>query len=52
MGILLQGTVTILAADFVSGFVHWFEDAYARKDTPVIGRLLADAVIRDLLDPL
>jgi ubiquitin-conjugating enzyme E2 variant len=45
MGILLQGTVTILAADFVSGFVHWFEDAYARKDTPIIGRLLADANI-------
>jgi hypothetical protein len=27
-------------ADFVAGFVHWFEDAYVREDTPVIGALV------------
>ena len=51
MGILIQGATTILAADFVSGFVHWFEDAYARKDTPFIGRLLADANIEHHVRP-
>ena len=51
MGILIQGTVTILAADFISGLVHWFEDAYARKDTPFIGRLLADANIEHHIRP-
>jgi plasmanylethanolamine desaturase len=37
--------VTVLAADLASGFVHWAEDAYARKDTPIIGKLVADANI-------
>jgi plasmanylethanolamine desaturase len=45
MSIFLQGVTTILAADFVSGFVHWAEDAYARHDTPVIGKLIANANI-------
>ena len=45
MSILLQGVTTVLAADFVSGFVHWAEDAYARRDTPVIGKLIANANI-------
>ena len=51
MGILIQGATTILAADFVSGFVHWAEDAYARKDTPVIGRLIAGANIEHHIRP-
>src|SRR6516164_7265958 len=32
---------TVLAADFVGGFVHWLEDAYVREDTPVIGKAVA-----------
>lgn len=36
---LLELAVTILAADFASGFVHWLEDAYGREDFPVTGRL-------------
>ena len=39
MSIILQGFTTILAADFVSGFVHWAEDACARQDPPVTGKL-------------
>ena len=51
MNILVQGTATILAADFVSGFVHWAEDAYARKDTPIIGKLIAGANIEHHMRP-
>jgi ubiquitin-conjugating enzyme E2 variant len=33
----IQAAGVILAADFVAGLVHWFEDAYIREDTPWIG---------------
>jgi plasmanylethanolamine desaturase len=33
----------VLVADFISGLVHWAEDAYARKDTPVIGKWIGEA---------
>lgn len=38
---------TVLLADFVSGAVHWhwLEDAYIRKDTPLLGKLVANANI-------
>lgn len=39
--ILLEIAAIVLLADFVAGLVHWFEDAYVREDTPVLGRLLA-----------
>jgi ubiquitin-conjugating enzyme E2 variant len=32
---------SVFAAEFVSGLVHWFEDAYVREDTPLIGRRVA-----------
>lgn len=34
----LQAAGVILAADFIAGFIHWFEDAYIREDTPWVGR--------------
>src|SRR4051812_36593451 len=34
-----QLVITILLADFTSGFVHWLEDAYGREHWPVTGRL-------------
>lgn len=37
IAISLQAAGVILAADFLSGFVHWFEDAYIREDTPLLG---------------
>ena len=37
---VLQFLATILAAEFAAGFVHWFEDAYIRNDTPLIGRFI------------
>jgi ubiquitin-conjugating enzyme E2 variant len=36
--ILLKIVRTVLAAEFVAGAVHWFEDAYVREDTPIIGK--------------
>lgn len=35
----------LLLADFVSGLVHWLEDAYADESMPVIGPLVARANI-------
>jgi hypothetical protein len=39
--ILVKIVGTVLAADFVGGFVHWLEDAYIREDTPIIGKQVA-----------
>ena len=40
MKIILEVIVTVLVADFVSGLLHWLEDAYGREDWPIIGRLV------------
>jgi phosphatidylglycerol:prolipoprotein diacylglycerol transferase len=37
---LVQIVATVLAADFVGGFIHWLEDAYVREDTPLIGKIV------------
>ncbi len=39
--ILLRTVRTVFTAEFVTGIVHWFEDAYVREDTPLIGRHVA-----------
>ena len=36
--ILIKVVVTWLAVDWISGFVHWFEDNYGRPSTPFVGR--------------
>jgi ubiquitin-conjugating enzyme E2 variant len=41
----------VLLADFFSGAVHWAEDAYARKDTPVIGKWIGQANIEHHVKP-
>ena len=43
--VALQFVGVVLVADFVSGVVHWLEDAYARKDTPIIGKWIGEANI-------
>src|SRR5579871_3708212 len=43
--ILLKIAVAVLAAELVAGLVHWFEDAYVRENTPVLGPLMARANI-------
>jgi plasmanylethanolamine desaturase len=37
---LVQIVATVFAAEFVAGLVHWFEDAYVRENTPLIGRFV------------
>jgi len=37
---LLEFIVTVFAAEFAAGFVHWVEDAYIRDHTPLVGRLI------------
>jgi plasmanylethanolamine desaturase len=39
--LFLRAVRSVFAAEFVSGMVHWFEDAYVREDTPLIGRHIA-----------
>jgi plasmanylethanolamine desaturase len=39
--ILLRAARTIFTAEFVTGLVHWLEDAYVREDTPLIGKHVA-----------
>jgi ubiquitin-conjugating enzyme E2 variant len=43
--ILLQTVIAVLAAELAAGAVHWFEDAYVREDTPVLGNIMARANI-------
>jgi ubiquitin-conjugating enzyme E2 variant len=38
---LIKFMATVVAADFVAGFIHWLEDAYVREDTPLIGKYIA-----------
>ena len=41
----------VFLADFISGLVHWAEDAYARADTPVIGKWIGEANIEHHAKP-
>jgi plasmanylethanolamine desaturase len=38
MNIILQVIGIIMAADFITGFVHWLEDSYWSPDTPILGK--------------
>ena len=37
---LAEFAATIFAAEFVAGLVHWFEDAYIRDTTPLVGKYI------------
>jgi len=41
MKITIEILLTLLAVDFVSGFVHWLEDTYWTEDTPLVGNWIA-----------
>ena len=38
--IIVEALLCILIADFITGFVHWLEDAYGSEDWPIIGPLV------------
>ncbi len=50
--LLMQLLVGVLVADFLSGFVHWLEDAYGREDMPVLGPAVIEPNIRHHYSPL
>lgn len=39
---LIKFFFTVALADFISGLVHWLEDAYAHPDMPLLGKIAAD----------
>jgi ubiquitin-conjugating enzyme E2 variant len=41
--VLFYIVLVLVLADLVAGCVHWFEDAYVREDTPLIGSLIGKA---------
>lgn len=41
LAIVIKFIVTVFAADFVAGVIHWLEDAYVHEDTPLIGKYIA-----------
>ncbi len=45
MDMLLKVLVIILIADFISGFVHWLEDAYARPEMPLVGKIAEENLL-------
>ena len=47
----LEFCFTVLCADFVSGLLHWFEDAYGREDLPISGRWITRKNILHHRDP-
>lgn len=38
--IVLLLVAAIFAAEFAAGVVHWFEDAYIREDSPILGQMI------------
>lgn len=40
-----------LLADFLTGLVHWWEDAYAKAEWPVLGALIAEPNLLHHRDP-
>jgi plasmanylethanolamine desaturase len=39
--VLFQVILIVLVADLAGGCVHWFEDAYATEDLPILGEMVA-----------
>ncbi len=49
---VVQIAAGVLAADLVSGIVHWLEDAYGKEDLPIIGPSVIEPNIRHHYSPL
>lgn len=48
---LLQVTGCVALADLLVGTVHWWEDAYAKAEWPVLGKLVAEPNLLHHRDP-
>lgn len=49
--LLAQALGVIVAVDFVSGVLHWLEDAYGRKTWPIVGKLIIEPNIKHHFEP-
>jgi len=49
--IVIKVVVTWLAVDWISGFVHWFEDSYGRPSMPFIGERITKPNLRHHFRP-
>ena len=49
--LLLNVLAVLLLADFITGLAHWFEDAYAQDEWPILGPLIARPNIIHHHDP-
>ena len=38
LNVILKLSISIFAADFVSGFVHWAQDTFGTEETPLWGK--------------
>lgn len=47
----LEAFATLVAADVLTGLVHWWEDAYAQESWPVLGPLVAAPNLLHHRDP-
>ncbi len=45
MDIILKILLIILIADFISGFVHWLEDAYAKPEMRLVGAIARENLL-------
>jgi ubiquitin-conjugating enzyme E2 variant len=48
---ILTALACVFVADFLSGLLHWLEDAYGRPEWPLIGRLVTQPNILHHYDP-
>lgn len=51
MMVLIHVIACVLAADFLSGLLHWLEDAYGREHWPITGKLITGPNILHHHDP-
>jgi hypothetical protein len=51
MDIVLELAIGLLAADFVSGLVHWAEDTFGTESTPLVGRWIVAPNVLHHRDP-
>ncbi len=49
--VLIHVIACVLAADFLSGLLHWLEDAYGREHWPITGKLITRPNILHHHDP-
>jgi len=49
--ILLKTIAILLLVDFISGVLHWLEDAYGNEEWPIIGKQITKPNIIHHHDP-